>query len=190
MIKDMLKHTMILAVIVLLSAPLWGFVSKSGEHNPNADEIRWSHQSKLTWSDFKGAPERGTDKDALTESGISFNWTCDSRGFKAQAYAMFVPSKSWVKTPTTRLLLHEQTHFDITEIHARKIRKYFGEMRNPCWMGKEGINEAARRFLRENRSMQDQYDRETNHSLRDLEQKRWEQKVAAELNALAVWAGQ
>jgi hypothetical protein len=144
----------------------------------------------LSWADFKGIPERATDKDALTESGISFSWSCDNRGFRAQAYAMFVPSKSWVKTRTTVLLAHEQTHFDITEIHARKLRKYFGEMRNPCYLGKEGINEAARRHLRENRAMQEAYDRETNHSLREGEQKRWEAKVQAELAALSTWAAE
>jgi len=160
----------------------------SWHSGPGTDEIRWNAEKKLCWEDFKGNPDRESSKDALTESGINFSWTCDRRGFKAEVFAIFVPSKSWVRTPTQRLLRHEQTHFDITEIHARRIRKYFGDMRNPCWMGKEGINAAAKRMIQESYAMQRAYDSETKHSLREQEQVRWELMVKAELENLSAWA--
>lgn len=181
------RHSIAIRILVLLLVA-GAVMSIAVPTGPTVDEIKWVPGKRLAWEDFKGSPDKASDKDALTESGITFSWTCDNRGFKAMAYAMFVPSKSWVKSPTPRLLRHEQTHFDITEIHARKIRKYFGEMRNPCWLGKEGINTAAKRIIQESYAMQHAYDTETRHSIRESEQVRWEAKVQADLEALKAWA--
>jgi hypothetical protein len=167
-----------------LSWPLFGFSPADGSEQ----EIRWVPNHRLSWSDFKGRPDRSSGMDALTESGISFSWSCDARGFHQETYSMFVPTKSWVKTKTPELLKHEQLHFDITELHARKIRKYFGEMRNPCRMGQRGINTAAERFIRASTEMQHLYDKESGHSEIEAEQRRWEQEIAMELAAHADWA--
>jgi hypothetical protein len=169
---------------LILSWPLFGF----GPSGSVEEEIKWDKSQRLTWSDFKGRPDRRSQMDALTESGISFSWGCDARGFRHETYSMFVPSKSWVKTKSPELLRHEQLHFDITEVHARKIRKYFGELRNPCKLGQSGINSAAGRIIRESTDMQNQYDRETEHSENEASQRRWEQKIAAELQSLEAWA--
>lgn len=169
---------------LLLAWPLFGFSPADGSEQ----EIRWRANHRLSWSDFKGRPDRRTDMDALTESGISFSWSCDARGFHQDTYSMFVPEKSWVKTKTPDLLKHEQLHFDITELHARKIRKYFGELRNPCRLGQNGINSAAERFIRASTKMQNLYDRETGHSEIEDEQRRWELYVESELASLSDWA--
>jgi hypothetical protein len=168
----------------LLIWPLFGF----NPYHTSEEEIRWNKSQRLDWDDFKARPDRRSQMDALTESGISFSWGCDARGFKHETYSMFIPSKSWVKTKTPELLRHEQLHFDITELHARKIRKYFGELRNPCRLGQSGINSAAQKLIRESTEMQNQYDRETMHSENEGEQRRWEQQIATELAILDSWA--
>ncbi|MEM0997362.1 MAG: DUF922 domain-containing protein [Bacteroidota bacterium] len=175
---------LIALLILLVSGPLFGFLPADGGEG----EIRWRKNRRLTWDDFRGRPDRRSPMDALTESGISFSWSCDYRGFQHETYSMFVPDKSWVKEESDALLRHEQLHFDITELHARKIRKYFGELRYPCRLGQRGINSAAQRLIRESSAMQQRYDRETNHSLREEEQVRWERYVARELTDLEPWA--
>ena len=151
-------------------------------------EIRWTKDARLTWNDFTGRPDRMSNMDALTESGITFSWNCDSRGFRMEAYAIFVPSGSWVKEPTNSLLLHEQGHFDITEIHARKLRKYFAEHPNPCRMGKSGIDNAAKAIIAANYQLQNEYDEATNHGESNRMQREWLTKIASELDALEPWA--
>jgi hypothetical protein len=176
--------TLMAWLAVFLSWPLFGF----SPADKFEEEIRWRSNRPLSWDDFRGRPDRRSPMDALTESGISFSWSCNSRGFQHETYSMFVPDKSWVKEETPALLRHEQLHFDITELHARKIRKYFDQMRDPCRLGQSGINSAAQKLIRESREMQNRYDRETNHSENEAEQTRWERYVARELAAHAAWA--
>jgi hypothetical protein len=151
-------------------------------------EIRWKAGSRLSWEDFQGRPDRLSPMDALTESGITYSWSCDWRGFKIEAYALFVPEGSWVKEPTNELLMHEQGHFDITEIHARKLRKFFAEHPDPCRLGKTGIDNAAKTFITANYDAQNQYDEATNHGENTRAQKEWVTRIAAELKALDEWA--
>src|SRR5262245_21183586 len=68
------------------------------------EELRWTPGRRLSWADFKGRPDPANRMDALTQSGISFTWSCDDRGFRSEAYAMFLPQKSWVRDPSTNLL--------------------------------------------------------------------------------------
>jgi hypothetical protein len=152
------------------------------------DEIKWTRASKLKWDDFRARPDRTSRMDALTESGISFAWGCDRSGFSFEAYALFVPGGSWVREPTDALLRHEQAHFDITEIHARKLRKYFGGLADPCGLGKQGIEAAAQGIIAANHAMQAEYDAATDHG-RDLSvQRAWLDRIAEELAALEPWA--
>jgi Bacterial protein of unknown function (DUF922) len=190
--KSMLHGLLALIACAAIALPLMSFMpldtEPTGPTGVDNDEMRWTPGRKLTWADFKGTPAPGNPMDALTESGITFSWACDQRGFRAEIYSLFVPSKSWVKEPTASLLAHEQVHFDITELHARKLRKYFAEMRNPCYLGKDGINAAGRRIIEDSNAMQRLYDAETRHSERVTEQKRWEAQVKAQLDAHAMWA--
>lgn len=126
--------------------------------------------------------------DALTESGITFEWSCDWRGFRVEAYAIFVPGGSWVKEPTNALLLHEQAHFDITEIHARKMRKLFAEMPDPCRLGRTGIDNAAKAIIATNYEVQNEYDRATAHGEDTKVQQEWLSRIAKELQELEPWA--
>jgi Bacterial protein of unknown function (DUF922) len=190
-----LSHSRIFTLFLMLSLPFFLNCAKSpgGEtvepDNPIVgDEIKWSSDFRLDWSHFKARPDRASNMDALTESGITFSWSCDWRGFKLEAYAIFVPTGSWVKEPTNNLLTHEQLHFDITEIHARKIRKFFAEYPDACRLGKSGIDRAAQTFIQASYARQEEYDQATNHGQNWRAQKEWQTKVADELAALAEYA--
>ncbi len=172
---------MLMLVLPMLSAAP---VSTTGIEG----EIKWKKDSRLTWENFVAKPDRMSNMDALTESGITFSWNCDYRGFTVEAYAIFVPHGSWVKEPTHSLLLHEQGHFDITEIHARKLRKFFAEHPNPCRLGKSGIDNAAKAIIAANYQMQNEYDEGTNHGESNRMQREWLTRIDAELKTLDAWA--
>jgi Bacterial protein of unknown function (DUF922) len=152
------------------------------------DEIKWQSDFRLQWTHFKGKPDRASNMDALTESGITFSWSCDWRGFQLTAYAIFVPTGSWVKDPSSTLLAHEQAHFDITEIHARKLRKYFAEHDDPCKLGRAGIDKAAGNIINASYALQNEYDAATNHGQNYRAQKEWQLKIAAGLEAMQEYA--
>lgn len=193
-----LKLSILLTVAMLLAGSAWTGFSPGNTHNHSPDgggvlngkEMRWSKDYRIQWSDFQGKPDRYNYMDATTESGIVFSWSCDWGGFHPEVYAIFDPVNSWVdkRNASEYLLEHERAHFDITEIHARKLRKKFDEMGNACRLGRRGIDEVAQKIYRESARMQEQYDRETNHSKNYKTQKEWLNKISNELKALGKWA--
>lgn len=189
-----MKHilrTLSLSLGLLLSVAMLGFApSETGGERDQSQEIRWKPGQKLSWTDFKGSPQKFTSMDAMTESGIVFTWKCDYRGFQSEVYAMFDMQKSWVRRSEASgyLLRHEQAHFDITELHARKLRKRLGQITNPCRLGRGGIDRIAKKVYQESSDMQNQYDAETYHSKYERAQREWLEKIQGELKSLERWA--
>lgn len=99
--------------------------------------IVWSENRKLTWSDFKGKPDKNSAGSASTACKIEIrpvNVLVDEKGniqnYKPlKAVALFFPDLSWVKKKKTHLLLHEQLHFDIVELYSRKLNRKFAELK-------------------------------------------------------------
>ena len=94
-------------------------------------------------------------------------------------------SKSWTKDPENKALLeHEQLHFDITELFTRKLRKQLSELKDPCGKDSGKIQTIYDRNFEEMNKYQQRYDQETEHSVKELVQKGWEEKVKRELAQL------
>lgn len=97
----------------------------------SAQKITWSKTNRLSWNDFQAPKDfkKPTDSSvAFTNCGVSYLVT-KSTNPKAKVEihvkAVFDQSKSWKKSdsPGNSVLVHEQLHFDIAEVYARKIRK-------------------------------------------------------------------
>ena len=93
------------------------------------ETITWNESYKLTWDDFKGPSDKNSDAVAITASGITFSYSIQKANdrvvdFKVNIFTHFYPNKSWVKLDRANdhILAHEQLHFDITELHARKFK--------------------------------------------------------------------
>ena len=89
---------------------------------------------------------------------------------------------------SVRALRHEQTHFDLAEVHARRIRRYFAELMAPCRLSTNDLAASATRIGRDEKAAQAQYDSETDHGRNLTQQARWNKDVASELVALAKFA--
>jgi len=153
----------------------------------NSNSFTWQDKYKLTWQDFKAKPKAEVDAVALTVSGISFSYSLTQENSENYTYKTFVeanfyPEKSWVKIKdsTNYILSHEQLHFDITELYARKLRKRISEteftknIRAELNMLNDDINN-------ELEIIQNQYDRETNHSIIQEMQDKWQIFIKNEL---------
>src|SRR5258708_7210019 len=91
----------------------------------------WSSTDKLKWSDFRGSvPSIGlssSDKAACSSMPRPYPLQENDSTYTYNVKAVFYRYTSWakVKDTTKYLLAHEQLHFDITELYARKMRKAF-----------------------------------------------------------------
>lgn len=153
------------------------------EQSNTEDLVEWQHSVQLTWSDFKGQPQNRGDIVALTAAGISFKLSIKERnnevsGFDVEVFAHFYPNRSWVhkKKSSNHILAHEQLHFDITELYARKFRKEISTVKVSRSI-KRDLNKTYQRIVKEMNVMQNNYDRETKHSTDVEMQSAWDKKI-------------
>lgn len=151
------------------------------------EEVIWSPDFRFTWDDFKGAVPKGSTAAATTASGISYTFSTFYQGTQlnidATVSAYFYPTRSWNRPEVSNdvTLMHEQLHFDITELYARKMRK---ELANTKFTKnvKEEVRQIYRAILRQLNDFQNKYDSETNYSRNLVVQERWVKEIEAALN--------
>jgi hypothetical protein len=148
--------------------------------------IPWSSVKKLTWQDFKGTPKANSSAAAITASGISYEFSATMQGdkvyvdYKVNSY--FYPQNSWYNRSLADIsvLRHEQLHFDITELHARKMRKILSAMKFTTKVRKQ-IKRVYNEVISDLQKMQRQYDTESDYSRNPEGQLKWETRIASEL---------
>ena len=159
------------------------------------DSILWSAERRLRWGDFLARPQLNTIAAAMTSYVLSYDADCDSNVFSFRVVSAFLPERSWVKgdllmiaSHSSRALQHEQTHFDLSEVHVRKIRRALVELPDPCGKTEQERDTVVSAFIREDGEAQLRYDRETGHGSLDAAQRGWDADVARQLGALSKFA--
>jgi hypothetical protein len=160
------------------------------------DAIVWTARRPLTWADFKGQPPADAGVVAArTNYTIIDGMHCVGRKFEYRVVAAFRTKDSWVRpavlrTPadSARALRHEQTHFDLSEVHARRLRRYFAELMAPCDVPSGDLSSAANRMERDEKAAQSRYDQETDNGRNATQQARWDKEADSQLIALAKFA--
>jgi len=151
--------------------------------------IEWKEGSRLTWDDFKQKPDPGSTNAALTGSSIKFNFRYSDNNLEYHVQCLFDKNSSWGRVKTDYILSHEQGHFDITEIYARKLNKALKEyvIKNPDNLSKD-LNRIYQNEMKELNEFQNKYDKETNFSINKNEQSEWLVKISSELKELEGFA--
>lgn len=151
------------------------------------DEIAWKAKRKLTWDDFRAKANENDPLHALTATNIDMKAKCEDGKLKVKVESVFSTGESWTKTrKSDKLLFHEQLHFDITEIYARRLRKELSSVKNICDKP-EQINLITDRVFEEWKKQEDFYDKETNHGLNYAQMDIWAKKIEAELKQLEAY---
>jgi len=168
-------------------------VCKSQEENAEENLLEWKEGVKLSWDDYQGEPKK-EEELAHPETTIKHHYYQDlntygrkQKGkndlFKCGVKCYFDKSKSWkAKEVPENLLEHEQGHFDITEIHARKLRKYLTGVKKYNDDTKKEIKEKVKEVLMECKKMEKLYDKETNRNQNTEKQAEWLKKIEKELD--------
>lgn len=159
-----------------------------------ADKYPWQPGLQLTWSDFQGSPNNSVSYTAYTSYYISYRYIWDDNGtIRCTVTCSFDQQLSWKKgnSLSDALLRHEQLHFNVAELFARKMRKAFndytafhkhsantdGELKNIYYP-----------LLTACQQYNDLYDKETDHSRNKPKQDEWDSKIMNELHALDAYA--
>ena len=138
-------------------------------------EIEWSEHKELTWLDFQASPDDESDFHALTSTYLEVERGCTEYGeFKYNVKAVFIRDASWVTDKRSQELLeHERLHFDLTEFYARKMRKYFNDLVDPCNMPVEYVTEKVESIYNDLEIAHKMYDESTHHGLNKENQAMW-----------------
>lgn len=156
------------------------------------ERMAWEEERPLRWSDFKGTPDYLIDFAATTNSGMSHAYAIDSNGVldksSSSVLAHFYPSFSWYKAAdtTAAILRHEQSHFDISEIHARKLRKRIQEYAFTT-NSKAEIKQLYQLTEQERKNTQALFDKETNHSRIKEQELLWARRIKDSLEKYWVY---
>lgn len=153
--------------------------------------LSWKESYQLSWLDFKAKPDNNTSAVAITASGITFGFSItqtDSNkviGFSTEVHAHFYPEQSWYKMELAdnHVLEHEQLHFDITELHARKFRHRISLLKTSDTIRNE-LKQLHNAINKELAELQNKYDDETNYSRNFEAQQKWKIYIEAELKKL------
>jgi hypothetical protein len=149
----------------------------------------WSARRGLAWDDFQGSPPSVGAEGAKISYTLYSGWKCRGDVFEFRVIAGFRPRQSWVKaivlndsTQRRTVLGHEQTHFDLAEVYARRMQRAFGDLARPCAKTDAELSALAQRLAQEEKAEQRRYDAETDHGLLADQQGAWDRDVARRLS--------
>ncbi len=185
----MLKNSFLL-LFCLFSLYILTTSSVFFEKKATECSLNWVKERKLNWEDFRGRPEAGVRAIAMTHSGFQTFPSNEKIGAKTyvrtKVIAQFDCDESWVRRSEREnayALHHEQGHFDISEIYARKLEKLLNEKPIPLPDYNRVLDVIYDRVFSEMGNYQERYDAETDHSLNRPKQSEWDKSIAVQLEA-------
>jgi len=173
-----------------LKLPLLGlFLIMTSSFQNDENIIVWEKARKLNWDDFKGTitHDKGhevinvyneyEEDAARSRVTIALYFQCDGNSAEHKVRAEFEKNNSWfyANHKTEAVLRHEQLHFDITELYARKLRTKLSSLNNQC--EKSAVRTVYQANDLEFVEFAKQYDNETSHGVNKQKQSEWETKV-------------
>jgi hypothetical protein len=165
-------------------APVPASVTPSTEVEDN-ETLPWFQERRLSWEDFLADPKRNTDAVASTSTSLGIAYQAKNGRLNYDITCKFSKVKSWGLIKTDYILAHEQGHFDITEICARKLHQALQAYQFDRKNFKEDINFIYQEIVKEKEALQEAYDGETDHSRNRKQQMAWLDKIQEMLAATA-----
>ena len=151
--------------------------------------IPWNASRKLTWDDYKGEPDPQADAAASTTTLLTVSYKFSRNNFSFAIRSGFDPTRSWGTHRTAYILSHEQGHFDIAEVYARKLFQKLSEYKYDPRSYQKELKKIYEEVIKEKEKMQNEYDEQTRHSILRVRQEEWLKKIATMLHESAAFAG-
>src|SRR5688572_11033505 len=155
---------------------------------PDEDSIKWQKDRKLTWDDFKAPPQKIGSTAAMTTTHLGFSYNVTNGKITYKIDCRFEKNKSWGLVKNEWVLKHEQGHFDIAEIFARKLNQSINEYQFNKSSFQKDLDAIYKSVVADKEKFQQQYDDETDHSRIKTKQEEWLKKIESELKQTNSWA--
>lgn len=205
MLNNRCHYTLLFLAFVVL---FFGTIVAYGENPPF---VIWSDERKLTWDDFDGTPHKYPEKyknHGYNDQAFTWGWQDFHDLYyrnvssvknqyqitKIDTVGVFDKTQSWVTESDKKdagILNHEQGHFDIIEIYARKIEwnllfAVFDCPNDKCDESsvKADIRKRAEEMGAKTQSVHDQYDDDIKHGIKT--QSYWDSKIKTDLTRCMV----
>lgn len=148
------------------------------------DLLLWNEKSPLKWTDFLGKVNDSSQFDAEAFTSVKYSYTFYSPGkYTFVVQACFDRTTSWIKKERSceGLLQHEQAHFSLAQLYAKKLTLAFESYKYSANFQNE-ILEIFKHIEIDYHKTQRLFDEETNHSLINEKEKEWEAFIIEELH--------
>lgn len=152
------------------------------------EHIPWTDTRRLSWEDFLCSPKTNSDAVASTSTSLGIAYQLQRGRLNYSITCNFSKQKSWGLLKTNYILAHEQGHFDITEIYARKLYKALQEYQFNRKTFRSDINEIYKTIVKEKEDLQAAYDGESDHSRNRKLQFEWLERIDQLLEETAPYA--
>lgn len=154
-------------------------------------KISWREDLKLKWENFQSPINGRTHSDvvAYTHCGWEYSVIKSSNPKAAIEFnieTIFNEDKSWKDTKRINdyVLLHEQKHFDIAEIFARKLRKEVKEKIKTSSDYDKYFKGIYNKISNDYKNFQIAYDKATDHGINKEKQAEYNELISSELENL------
>ena len=156
---------------------------------PKEEELlEWNETRPLTWSDYKASPDPESDAAASTTTYLAIEYNMKGTDFSYKIHSRFSCDKSWGLHKTDYILSHEQGHFDIAEVYARLLHKKMSAYKFDTKTYRKDLKKIYEDVVKAKEEMQENYDKETNHSIYRAKQAEWLERIALTLKNTADYA--
>jgi hypothetical protein len=169
-------------VLGLFFLSLWIFNGSLAQ-----DTINWSPGYKLTWVDFQCKPDSLSEFGAVTYAGVRYSSSFSDKFLTFKVYCYFNKKISWVRVKSDYGLIHEQGHFNIAELFARKLRKGFKDYKFNLATVDKDLKTIFEQMKNERKKMDSLFDLGTDFSRNNMGQKHWNLKITYELQKLEAY---
>jgi len=143
--------------------------------------IEWSASKRLTWDDYLAKPASPSDAAAITNTALGIEYHIRNNVLSYKISCRFSKTRSWGKHKTEYILQHEQGHFDITEIYARKLAKEIKEYKFNPRKYQDDLSRIYKKLMEEKEEYQNEYDTQTDFSRNREKQAEWLKRIDEQL---------
>ncbi|MCD6367228.1 MAG: hypothetical protein J7L46_06800 [Bacteroidales bacterium] len=173
-----LIFSIMMGIKIFVSLTLMLFSLVTGQNSKHL--IYWHIRNTVTWSDFRSISKLPGNEAARISTGIKYSVKLEDKNltFVVQSFANPKDSYYIKKDKSPELLKHEQGHFDICEIFARKFRKQLQTTTFNQNSAGSGTEKIYKQILKDLQKFQILYDKETKHSTDTAMQAKWNIKIA------------
>jgi hypothetical protein len=157
--------------------------------DPGSDTIFYPAR-KLRWTDFRGTPSMRGPSAAVAFTSFAYEGSSllrkDTLQITLSLQVFFIRSASWVRSGNmdSYSLAHEQLHFDITYLVARRFMQKVRQLPLTRDDYDSMVQYEYLESFREMNRLQEEFDGETRHGTIVSAQQEWIAKVGRELEAM------